>query len=772
MSKRLSKGNKIAIGIVAGLLALIVVVTVLIKVVVTPEKVRGNLLPLAENYLHRKVDVGDIQIGFFSGVSLTDFRVQNKQGTDDFISVKSLQLDYKLLPLLKGKLVIDQVLLENPQIRVVREPNGRFNFSDLQTKKEKTGAGLSGKADSEPRDSSFDLLVNLVSIKGGELLFIDRLLNPKAPYRYQIEKLNFQADSITFDQSFPLALSAVLNGSRVAVAGRFNITAQSGDFDLQLHALDIAKFSPYYRDSLPGKLESALLTVNLEAQFQPQGVTSKGMVQIDDVDLFLTDLPEAALQKSALGVNYSLSYDGAKQLLDLSTLLINLNGAALGAEGLVDLNEAEPKLSMALSLDQLNLRTLVDALPQGLSRDLHKFSIAGTVNGHVTVSGKPSDGIKLLESADLELFDVVASVEKLRSAVSGRLHYADQRVTSQKLVLSVGDQQIDIDVKLNDLLQEVVRGKINVTAKQFDLNPFMPAESSASQPQRKPLARRGQPSVVQDIGPFDLPLDISGDIQIGKLLYKGVTLDNVLAEFTLKDNQLKISQLRSGISGGELRASSDVDLGVKGLAYQGKLTLAQSNLSPLISGLLPTAKQNVSGLMQWQNSFSGRGTIPDNLLRSLQLNGLLNLRRGQITGSPILQQLALFLGMPELKILSFEAFEGRYDLRNGLAQLSGGLNSSKAKLLPSGTVGVDGRLDLKLDARLALELMQKPGAKAGLNCRKWRPKKPKKRQPNGCLTRLRRKARHLSNSCWKEPWIASLENNPCLLGGQLSSPAL
>jgi AsmA protein len=119
-------------------------------------------------------------------------------------------------------------------------------------------------------------------------------------------------------------------------------------------------------------------------------------------------------------------------------------------------------------------------------------------------------------------------------------------------------------------------------------------------------------------------------------------------------------------------------------------------------------------LLQWQNNFSGRGTIPDNLLRSLQVNGLLQLQQGQIAGSPLMEQLAVFLGIPDLKILSFEALESRYDLRDGLAKLSGQLNSSKARLTPEGTVGVDGALNLKLDARLAPELMQKIGVKTGL----------------------------------------------------------
>lgn len=706
---------KIAIMLGASLVFLLVSVSILVKVVVTPEKVRENLLPLAEETLQRKISVGEIDIGIFSGVSLTDLQVQKRSAQGNFISVKSLSLHYKLLPLLTGAVVIDQVLLEEPNIEIIREADGSFNYSDLLAQENAT-SGVDEKEKKRSSGSSvLDLLVNQVVISGGELLFIDRSQNAKLPYRYNFNQFNFQASKITLDSAFPVEMSAALNGSKITVSGLYDIAKQVGDLDVQLRSLDLVKFAPYYRQSLPGKLGSAVLTMNLEAQIQPEGIVSKGKILLEGLDLALDDFPQAALQRAKLSLDYALAYNLKTQVLDVSTLLANFNNTALGAEGSVDLAGDEPELILSLLFDQLDLRTLFDDLPTGLTSDLQNFSLAGKLDGRVSLAGKPSDGIKLLKSADIELVDVKASVDTIRTGIAGKIHFSDQQAESEQLVLSIADQQVNLDFKANNLLSEIITGEFNISAEQLDLNQILPG-TSASDKGSGPaaVAVERQASFAEEIGPFDLPLDMSGSLRVGKLLYKQLNLDHVRADLTLKDNHLQIKQLRSKVAGGEFSAATDVDLGVKGLQYQGQMKLDQSKLLPLVAGLAPQSEQSVSGLLQWQNNFSGRGTIPDNLLESLQVKGAIQLYRGTISGSPLLEQLALFLGVPDLKLLSFEALESRYDLRNGVASLSGKLDSSKIKMKPKGTIAVDGAMDVKLDMRIAPELMQKIGVKTGL----------------------------------------------------------
>ncbi|MCK4691796.1 MAG: AsmA family protein [Desulfuromonadales bacterium] len=707
---------KFAVALVGILLLLLISLIVLIKVVVTPEKVRETLLPFAEETLQRKIEVGDIEIGLLSGISLKDLKVMHKDQAAEFVSIKSLALHYRLLALLSGSLVVDQILLEQPRIVVIRNQDGQFNFSDLIAgDAEKTQQVSEKKAQTNSAESVLDLLIKEVTVAGGEIIFVDRLQSAKSPYRYELKKLNFNARKITLNDAFPIDFSAELNGSQIKVAGHYDIAKQRGDLDIMLTVLDLVKFAPYYRQELPGKLGSALLSLDTDLQFQAQQLSATGKLQLNNLDLLLNDFPEAALREAKLAVDYAISFDMEQKVLDLSTLLVNFNEIKLGTEGSVNLAGKEPQLVLALLLDKLDLRTLVQGLPAGLTKDLRPYSLAGQLDGRVELSGQPSHGPKLLRSAKLNLFDVQASVDSLRTGISGELNYADQQVTAEKMLLTLAGQQAQLSFKATNLLGDIIRGHFQITADTLDVNRLLPAgtqEAKSANGEKSTLPQvERKKTLADEIGPFNIPAEMTGSLQVNKLLYKKLNLEQVRADLELKNNHLKINELRSGVGGGEFRAMADIDLGVKGLSYQGQMTLDQSNLVSLVSGLIPQAKQSVSGLLQWQNNFSGRGTLPDNLLQNLQLKGVMQVQQGEISGSPLLEQLSVFLGSSDLKVLSFQSLESRYDLRDGLARLTGSLDGSKAKLKPEGTIGVDGALNMSLNARLAPELMQKLGAR-------------------------------------------------------------
>lgn len=720
---------KIVLAVFGVLISLLVVVIVLIKLEITPERVRTTLIPLAEEKLQRKVEVGEINIGIFSRVSLDNLKVMQSDGSDEFISARSMSLSYKLWPLLTGRVLVDEVRLDQPRIVVIRNPDGSFNFNDLlqqqpdNASSEEIAENSSSKTQESDSDNLINLLVNEVVVSNGELLFIDRQQSSKSPYRYSLNQLNLQAKQITFDKSFPISLSALLNGSKIELSGEYDIGKMAGDFDLQLAPLDLIQFAPYYRDALPGDLGSAILAVNLEAALTADSVSSKGKVSLNNLDVVFNELPDTAFNQTDLLVEYAIKYHMDRQSLDISTLLVDLNGIALGAEGEIQLGGAEPELAATLLLEKFDLHKLSQGLPSGLTTEWKKFSLTGLVDGKIDLAGRSSDGMKLLKSASFDLDQVAANVAGSRAGISGSVRYAEQVAQADKLELTFADQPVQLSFTATDLLEDLIRGEFAIEADSLDLNRIIPASeegvaagetsASSSAGTKMPPVER-QKSIAEDIGPFDIPVEMKGSLAVNQLLYQQLVMNKVQADLLLKGNHLIVSKLRSDIGGGELQIASDINLEVKGLAYTGQVNLSQSNLTALVSGLFPLAKQSVSGLLHWQNNFSGRGTIPENLLDQLQVKGAVRIGKGKVTGSPLLEQLSSFLDSTDLKVLSFEEFSGNYDLRNGVAQLAADLDSSKAKLRPQGTVGLDGALDLNLDARLAPTLLDNLGANKNL----------------------------------------------------------
>jgi len=709
----MSVSTKLAISIIGVIAVIVTVFTVIVKTQITPDRVRKTLLPLVEDSLQRKVDFGKINIGIFSGITVAKLKVASKSDVNELFSVDNIELHYQLWPLLTGKVVIDQILLNRPKIHITRLPSGVLNFNDLlpqiDESKEYQHSGQQYKA--TELNSSFDLFVKEINIVDGELLYVDKFINAKNPYRYTLKKLNIKARQIAFDKSFPIELSAIINDANIDISGNYDLSKRVGSLSLQLEPLDLVRFAPYYRKKFPGKLSSGRLALNLDIDVNADSVSSTGKIETDNLDLVLAQYPDAHIKKAKLGIDYALSFNLRKSLLRVSTLLLDFNGINLGAEGEFDLSSDDQFMVFSLIFDKFDLRDVMQNLPLELSREYKKYSFAGMIDGRVELAGKIDSGVDLFKSANLNLMDVRASAENLRAGINGDISYAGKVLQTDNLQLQYGDQQLQLQ-----LLAKNENGKYNgnfkLSAPLLDINKLIPTESNSgkvivsndstiSTEHTNPVEHRNS-----EIGPFDFPVKMAGTIVVGRVVYKELNIDNLNANLILQDNYLTISNLFGKIGNGNLSASAQVDLGVSGLAYKGKLALKQPTIAILVDGLMPRAKQSSSGALQFNSSFSGQGT-GSSLMNKLIFKGDFTVLNGEVTGSPLLADFSSFLGNQDLRVLKFNSFAGKYYLNAGVVKINSSIDSSKMKLAPSGTITVSGEMDLKLDAKFAPATMSK-----------------------------------------------------------------
>ena len=712
MSTPLKLLLSVTVVLVAGAIAL----TIFIKTQVTQEKVRETLLPLAEKSLDRKVDYQDIRIGLFSGISITGLEIMQQESAGEFIKIKSLELSYKFWPLLTGRIEIDKILLAEPYIAVSRLSDGTLDIADLlpgAAGRRQGGGKTSAGGGKAAVPGMLKLVVNEIRIENGELHFTDKYNNPRSPYRYVVQGMNLNAKRISLEDAFPIDISATINDTNIDISGNYAIADEAGSLLIHLAPMDLIQFAPYFRESLPGKLGSARLALNLELDLHSGIISSRGKVDLDQLDLVLNDFPSTPLQKARVTADYSLNYDLGKKALDISTLLLRFNELRIGLEGGMSFAAKEPFMTLSLLLDQLDLRQVIMSLPDEMTREYRKYSLAGLLDGRVELYGALNGGMNLLKSAQLTLADVQMSAENLRVGVSGVVVYSDKSLQADKLLVNYGDQQAILNLKGELQPSNQLKGQFSLAAKELNLNPFFSSAPSTAQHRQAaiapPSAATGQPSLPPEPGPFDLPVELRGTVAVDRLIFKQLAVDKVQADLQLKNNVVTVESLTGQIDGGKLKASSMVDLGVKGFAYQGQIGMDIPNIRTLVAGLAPDSGLTTSGQLLWQNSFSGVGTVPKRSLHNLQLKGEISLQQGLIEGVRLLEQVAGFLGSPDLKTLQFKSFAGQYNLKEGLAHLNGKLDSSKTQLIPNGTIDLDGRLNLNLETRLAPEIMAKLG---------------------------------------------------------------
>lgn len=164
--------KKILLIITASIAVIIIALAVLIKIYITPESVKAFLIPEAEKALNRKVNIGEISISFFKGIEVKDFAIKEADEKTDFVKCEDFVLKYKLLPLLTKKVIIEELKLVSPQVRVKRDSQGKFNFEGIgqkqtpeEVKEEKQAA--------EPKGLPISLVINKVVIKDARFSFSD-----------------------------------------------------------------------------------------------------------------------------------------------------------------------------------------------------------------------------------------------------------------------------------------------------------------------------------------------------------------------------------------------------------------------------------------------------------------------------------------------------------------------------------------------------------------------------------------------------------------------
>ncbi len=199
--------------IVIGVLVLLAGgVLLLVRALVTPEMIRKNVLPRVEKAMHRRIDMADTKIGLFSGIALSGLNVYEKDGNGSFVSLKEARLHYRILPLLSHRVVVDEIVLDTPDIHIVRNSDGSFNFSDLQRKEKPETPAREGK-------TPFTFAVSKIKVSDGRVFYDDRKGISGFPFVYNAQNINIDIKNLTADRPFPMKLTATVPGADLGFSG-------------------------------------------------------------------------------------------------------------------------------------------------------------------------------------------------------------------------------------------------------------------------------------------------------------------------------------------------------------------------------------------------------------------------------------------------------------------------------------------------------------------------------------------------------------------------
>ncbi len=695
----------------------VIALVIMAKILITPERVKETVLPMIEKNLHRKIELGDVSVSLLSGIQLKSLKIYELNQTEVFVSSDLVRLKYQLLPLLSMRVVIDEVLVDQPNMRIVRLADGQYNFSDLIAgeKLAKETATAEKRAVSEKPGSSIDLLVSQVRIQNGELLFLDHVLNDSAPYRYDIKDLDLTADGITLTGAVPVKIQCGLNGSQFKLDGRINILQRSGEFDISLEGVDILTFRPYFDGKIPGQIDRMKLDLNSRVSASENNVAADGEIVLSDVDMVLNAMPDVPIQQARLSVSHELDVNLSSGQLNLPRLSVDFNGLKAETSGtLVDLF-GTPQADLELVIPGVDLRQAMVSIPLVLIKDVKDLDPAGVVEVQARLVGAVDDPIKMLSNATIDLENVQATAAGYRPSLNGRLKLIATQLTSEALTMRMGDNTANINLVVKDVFGKPLVTTVDLSSERFMLDPLLKGsagavvvadESPVNTPVKSSSANPAPRATTtpKELGPYDIPVHASGMIRIGETLYKGLSIRDFVATYQLQNNVLTLEQMNGSMAGGKFSNRAQINLGRKGLEYNADVDLRTIQADPLLTAFIPEAAGTILGAMNLNMKISGRGTQWETLSKKLNGKGNMLVTDGRLVSPGLVKGFSSFLQMPEMDELPFENFEGAFDIDNGRIKFDSRMSNSQIKLSPKGTIGLDGSLDVSLDTRLSPEV--------------------------------------------------------------------
>jgi AsmA protein len=682
------------------LIATIVAVLIAAKFLITPDRVRQVVIPRAEAQLNRPVSIGDINVRIFSGIVISDFVVGAKDETEHFMSAEELVLRYQFWPLLRLAVVVDEIRLESPDIRIERYKNGEFNFSDLLTEKETVEDEI--QIDEPTDERQINLTVNELSISKGRLLFIDHMVDQE----YELTDLSVSISEFSPDQSFPFVISAMINSAAVELNGDINPETLNVRAKAHIIDLDMAEFMLYAPEDFPGTISSLKVNADLTMEATEQQLNSFGKLTLNDIDMLLESLPDTPIENANATLDYNLEMDMNSETLTIHQADADINGIRFSASGNVLSYATEPVVDITARVPKILLSVLIASLPQKLVEPVVEMRPSGHIAAQVHLKGSPDKPEELIEQGEITLENISITINQLSPKIAGDIRLKKATASSDNLVVDLVDDRLLMNFTANNLMGPVININNTITANKLNIDNLLKSMGTEEVEKKAPSVPPidTPPSKPEEPGPFDIPAQIQGDVRIANAVYQGLAVTNFDLQYQLRNNVLTISQIHGDFAGGKITGTARTELNRKPISYTANISLEQTQAEKILNILFPAASNIVSGTMFLKSDIQGEGTTWDMIIQRLTSRTDMNITNGRLTGTGIAGGLANFLNTSRLEVIEFESVKGNVNLADGKFNIDSRFTGNDIRMTPTGTIGLDGSVNLSLDMRLAPDI--------------------------------------------------------------------
>lgn len=659
-------------------LAVVLVAVVAVRLLLPAEKIRDLALDQARAALGRDVTVGSVSVSLRGGlgVRLADFAIANPAGFDGpgLLSTRALDLKLALKPLFRREIRVDRLVVDQPEVHLVRRADGSNNFTFAAAGRQAEDAA---QPDAGESSAPAGLSIARLNLRHGSVSFTDEGAAAPALQGMRVSGLGLSMSLADRDPGH-YDISGLLAADGITLTGPENVPELSGQVDFDLSwAVDTATL-----DLQRAAVSVLGLPVGCTGRITVAEGLPHGALELRAAEVALTDL--AVLLPAELAGKLKGGADRGRLSAVVNLDLTGRPDAPLNFAGTTTVSEAD-------------LALLQPFLPPDQ---------AGQLAGHgeltVAFAGKPGDpvavdyhGTAAVHGVSYTGSGLVDDLLDFESTVA----FTPEQVSVQSSRAVFGAGTFELKGTLQDpwpyflppdLQQDTAMKTPSLTfelhAARLDVDRWLPAASPTGG-----NSKTGTTTERRIPDDLEFPaLTCEGTFTADTLLYMQVPLTAVRGRVSVQDRVLSINDVKGQVYNGTVGGQVAVDLNnLQDPSYEGSYearNIEIDNFATRFAGLAGV----VFGGASLSGQFATNGLDPATIRDHLTLQSDAELADGRVVtaGSTYqaLNKLAARAGR------SIDQEQRLRDLATHISVSDGRvhLNALKTRLGQLGDVSLDG----------------------------------------------------------------------------------
>jgi uncharacterized protein involved in outer membrane biogenesis len=238
---------------------------------VLPPVLKSLLTKKLSEQLHREVAIRQVRVNpFMLSLTVRGLTVKERNRPEIFLSFDELYVNIQSISILKRGLIIRDLRLVGPYLNIRRNPDLRYNFSDLLAGEQAPAAPTKKK----PSSPALRFSVNNIQILNGSVDFLDGLKGVRNTIRNLNVTVPFVSNIPYYTDTYVQpSLEAMVNNEKVSFKGKTKPFANSLEtsVDVRVKDLDLTHYLAYVPFKMNFRLPSGYLDVDTHVTYVQYG---------------------------------------------------------------------------------------------------------------------------------------------------------------------------------------------------------------------------------------------------------------------------------------------------------------------------------------------------------------------------------------------------------------------------------------------------------------------------------------------------------------------